>query len=58
MKAGIEYFLKYPLKDNSRMSKLFIDNYGIKDKTNLDEKSLKEAINIYWEKYKIFEKLK
>jgi hypothetical protein len=58
MKAGIKHYLKYPIKDISVMSELFIDTYGIKDKTTLSDDVLEKAIDVYWEKFKVFEKLK
>ena len=58
MKAGLRHYLKYPIKDISVMSKLFIDGYGIKKKTTLTNAQLDEAIDIYWEKFKVFDRLK
>jgi len=58
MKAGIKHYLKYPIKDISRMSALFISTYGIKNKTTLSDKVLDKAIDIYWDKFKVFKKLK
>lgn len=58
MKAGLKHYLKNPSRDISVMSDLFIDNYGIKKKSNLSEKELEDAINIYWDKFKVFNKLK
>ena len=58
VKAGIKHYLRYPSKDISAMSTLFIDSYGIKEKTKLSSKELDEAIDIYWEKYKVFGKLR
>ena len=58
VKAGIKHYLKYPSKDISTMSDLFIERYGIKEKTTLNENKLDEAIDIYWDKYKVFGKLK
>jgi len=58
VKAGIKHYLKYPSKDISAMSDLFIDTYGIKEKTTLSDKELEEAISMYWEKFKVFGKLK
>jgi len=57
VKASIAHYLKYPSNSISVMSNLFVDTYGIKKKTNLSEKDLKRAIDIYWEKYNIFGKL-
>jgi hypothetical protein len=40
------------------MSDLFIDNYGIKQKTTLSDEQIDEALDIYWEKFKVIDKLK
>ncbi|RRS30073.1 MAG: hypothetical protein P794_08915 [Epsilonproteobacteria bacterium (ex Lamellibrachia satsuma)] len=58
VKAGLKHYLLYPSKSISVMSELFIDNYGIKKKSMLNDEELTEAINIYWEKFKVFDKLK
>ncbi len=58
VKAGIKHYLKYPNKSISVMSDLFIDNFGIKKKTMLNDEELDRAVNIYWEKFKVFNKLK
>jgi len=58
VKAGLKHYLRYPSKSISVMSELFIDNYGIKKKSRLSDDELDEAINIYWEKFKVFDKLK
>jgi hypothetical protein len=51
-------FLLNPKADSSMMGKAFIKRFKIKEKSLLSEKQLKEAIDIYWEKYKVFGKLK
>ncbi|MCF6206579.1 MAG: hypothetical protein L3J47_06785 [Sulfurovum sp.] len=58
VKAGLKHYLRNPSKSISVMSDLFIDTYGIKDKTTLSPEELDEAIDIYWEKFKVFDKLK
>lgn len=58
VKAGIKHYLQYPSKDITVMSKLFIDSYPIKHKTTLSSKELDEVITIYWDKYKVFGRLK
>jgi len=58
VKAGIIHYLNYPSKEISVMSKLFTDTYSIKHKTELSPENLDKAINIYWDKYKVFGKLK
>ena len=58
LKASLKHYLRYPSKDISVMSDLFIDNYGIKKRSELSDKELDEAIDIYWDKFKVFGKLK
>jgi len=58
MKAGLKHYLQHPSKEISVMSDLFIKGYGIKKKSNLSEKEIERALNIYWNKYKVFGKLK
>jgi len=58
VKAGIKHYLKYPSKDIARMSDLFIEVYGIKNKSTLNDKELDEAVDIYWDEMKVFGKLK
>ncbi len=58
MKAGLKHYLKYPLKEISVMSDLFIDTYGIKKKTTLSDSDIDDALDIYWDKFKVFNKLK
>jgi hypothetical protein len=57
-KTILKYYLKHPTKSLSLMSDLFIDTYGIKKETKLNNAELDEAINIYWENFKVFDKLK
>lgn len=58
VKAGLKHYLKYPLKEISVMSDLFIDNYGIKKKTTLSDNQIDKVLDIYWEKFKVIDKLK
>ena len=58
VKAVLKHYLRHPSKSISVMSELFIDSYGIKKKSRLNEKELNEAIDIYWDKFKVFNKLK
>ena len=58
VKAGLKHYLKNPSKSISVMSELFLNTYGIKEKTKLSSEELDEAIDIYWEKFKVFDKLK
>jgi len=58
VKAGLKHYLKHPSKEISVMSDLFIANYGIKKRTNLTDAKLEEALDIYWEKFKVIGRLK
>lgn len=58
VKTVLKYYLVHPTKSLSLMSDLFINTYGIKKPTKLNTKELDEAINSYWEKFKVFDKLK
>jgi len=58
VKAGIKHYLKYPNRSISVMSTLFLDTFGIKRRSMLSPQELDEAVNIYWEKFKVFNKLK
>jgi len=58
VKAAIKHYLLFPNKDISVMSDLFITTYGIKQPMQIEEKELQKAIDIYWEKFKVFGKLK
>ena len=58
VKAVLKYYLRYPSKGMSLMSNLFIDSFEIKDRSTLSNKELNKAVDIYWEKFKVFDKLK
>ncbi|SFV70377.1 hypothetical protein MNB_SV-3-795 [hydrothermal vent metagenome] len=58
LKAGLKHYLKYPSKDISVMSDLFLDTYGVKHKTVLSDRQLDEVLDTYWDKFKVFGKLK
>lgn len=56
-KAAMKHYMRYPSRDISVMSDLFINTYGVKKRLRIDDKQLDDAINIYWEKYKVLGKL-
>ena len=58
VKAGLKHYLKYPIREISVMSDLFIDSYGIKKKTTLSDTQIDEALDSYWERFKVIDKLK
>ena len=58
MKNAIISYLNYPAKETSVMSDAFVSRFGIKEKSKLTKEQLNNAVDNYWEKYKVFEKLK
>lgn len=58
VKEAMRLYLTEPQKNLTVMPKAFIKRFGIKPKSSLNAKELKRAIDLYWEKYKIFGKLK
>lgn len=58
VKKELFAYLLEPTKDTTIMPEAFINRFGIKKPSTLTKKELKDAVNIYWEKYKIFGKLK
>ncbi len=56
-KAMFDY-MKNPTVEKTIMAESFITRFGIKKKTNLSDEKLNEALDIYWNEYKIFDKLK
>ena len=57
-KESLKSFLRDPDEVSSTMSDLFLDRFGVKSKTELSDRELEEAVNIYWEMYNIRNKLK
>ncbi len=58
VKKEILAYLKNPSKENSVMAKAFISRFGVKERSLLNETDLKQAVDSYWEEYKVFGKLK
>ena len=58
MKYAIINYLKVPVKETTVMSDSFISRFGVKKKSRLSEEELQVAVDVYWEKYKVFGKLK
>ena len=57
VKSAMIDFLKDPNVQTSAMTDEQLRLLGVKLKTRLDDRELEEAIDIYWERYKIFGKL-
>ncbi|MGA1931337.1 hypothetical protein ACH5BF_01245 [Arcobacter sp. YIC-464] len=58
VKSAMSSYLRNPSFDKTIMPEAFIKRFGVKKPTKLTSKQLEEALNIYWEKYKVFGKLK
>lgn len=58
VKKSMFAYLKKPNKKMTIMPEAFIKRFGVKRKSKLSDKKLNEALDIYWEKYKVFGKLK
>ena len=58
VKTAMINYLKKPSKNDTVMPNAFISRFGIKKETTLKESELIEAIDFYWEKYKVIGKLK
>jgi len=57
-KYALKLYLQNPQKENSILNEALLNRFGVKKKSNLNEKDLKKAIDEYWDKYKIFGKLR
>jgi len=57
VKTAMIDFLKNPNKQTSALSDEQIRRFGIKSKSHLSDEELKNAIDIYWDRYKVFGKL-
>ena len=56
-KASLKAFLKSPMEETSVMPDEWIENFSVKEKIDLTDKELDEAIDSYWELYDIRNKL-
>ena len=58
VKLALIDYLKEPNKDTSVMPKDYIRSFGLKKATLLSDEELKKAVDYYWDRYKVFGKLK
>jgi len=58
VKKAMTKYLKSPKAENSILVDGLINRFGIKKKTTLSDEQLQEALDTYWDQYKIFDKLK
>ena len=57
VKQAMLHYLQNPRKEQSVMGEAFLRRFGVKEPSKLSNKQLKQALTIYWEKYKVFGKL-
>lgn len=57
-KVALKYFMRYPREDTSVLSDLFLKNFDIKKPLTISDEELTEAIDIYWDTYKVIGKLR
>ena len=57
IKKAIFQYLKNPSKEKSILPFGYINRFGIKEKTNLKDKELKNMINVYYDRYNIKDKI-
>ncbi|WP_457594251.1 hypothetical protein [Hydrogenimonas sp.] len=57
VKQALRNYLKHPRKKASLATNELVEQYGLMPKTTLDDEDLRKAIDIYWEKYKVFGKI-
>jgi hypothetical protein len=58
VKKKITEYLKRPSKKISVMPEAFIERFGVKKSTQLNDKELTQAVDSYWNHYKVFGRLK
>ncbi len=58
VKGALFKFLKHPTKKKALASEELITQYGLMPKTTLNDTDLRSAIDVYWQKYKVFGKIK
>ncbi|MCK4737696.1 MAG: hypothetical protein KAT10_03980 [Sulfurimonas sp.] len=57
IKKAIFEYLKNPTKDKSVLPLGYINRFGIKEKTELDDKTLREMIDIYYKQFNLKSKI-
>ena len=58
MKAGLKYFLRHPSVKTSAMGEEYFRKHRLKKPTTLTEKELDEALDTYWQRYKVIGRLR
>ncbi len=57
-KFAIKEYLKNPKREDSVLNEALLKRFGVKKRSKLTDRELDSAIDEYWEKYKVFGKLK
>ena len=57
VKIGLKYYLRHPDRTSSLMTPLFLDTVGVKQPITLDDATLDQAIDAYWERFKVIDML-
>ncbi|MCF6200780.1 MAG: hypothetical protein L3J42_01425 [Hydrogenimonas sp.] len=57
VKQALRNYLKHPRRKASLATEELLERYGIMPKSNLSDEELRKAIDIYWDKYKVFGKI-
>ncbi len=58
MKAGLKYFLRHPSKETSVMGEEYFTRHRLKQATKLLDRELDEALDEYWERYRVIGRLR
>ena len=58
MKAGLKYFLRHPSRETSVMGEAYFRTHRLKDPVTIPEGELDEALDEYWERYKVIGRLR
>ena len=58
VKKALFTFMKHPTKKKALASEELINEYGLMPRTTLGDTNLRKAIDVYWEKYKVFGRIK
>ncbi len=57
VKQALRNYLKHPRKKASLATEELVMRYGLMPKTTMNDEELRKAIDIYWDKYKVFGKI-
>jgi len=58
MKAGLKYFLRHPRIETSAMGEAYFSDHSLKAPLTIPERELEEALEEYWERYRVIGRLR